>query len=52
VAGVVADFGPFDLDDVRAEVGKGLSAPGTCEYAGEIQHADMTKSAHIVFVSP
>ena len=48
MAGVVADFGAFDLDDVGAEIGKRLRAPRPGEHAGEIQHADMTESAHVV----
>ncbi len=46
VAGVVADFGSFDLDDVGAEISERLRAPGPGEHACEIQHADMTESAH------
>jgi hypothetical protein len=36
---VVARAGAFDLDDLGAEVGEVLGAPGTRQDAGEIQHA-------------
>ncbi len=38
-ARVVARAGPFDLDDLGAQVGQVLGAPGARQHAGQIQHA-------------
>ncbi|MNZ90042.1 hypothetical protein D3C78_1089920 [compost metagenome] len=40
VAGVVAGDGALDLDDVGAQVGQHLGAPGTGEHARQVQHLD------------
>jgi hypothetical protein len=40
VPGVVTVSGPFDLDDLRAEVGKELRAPRSREHAAEVENLD------------
>ena len=40
-AGVIAFLGTLDLDDVSAEIGQVLRAPGTGEDARKIQNTDM-----------
>jgi hypothetical protein len=41
MAGVVADAGAFDLDNVRTEVGEHLRAPGSGEDSGEVENPEM-----------
>jgi hypothetical protein len=40
---VVTRAGPFDLDDVGAEIGQGLRAPGAREHARQVQDTDAGK---------
>ena len=45
LAGLVANAGTFDLDDVGAEVGKDLGAGRACEHSREIQHTGAAQSS-------
>ena len=46
VTGVISDPRPFDLDDVRAQVGKQLRAPRAREHTRKVEDADTFQRLH------
>ena len=49
--GVAVAGRALNLDDVGAEVGQGLCAPGSGEHAGQVEYADTIQSVHAVIVA-
>jgi hypothetical protein len=46
VAGVVAGARPLDLDDLGAEIGEQLRAPGPRQYPAKVEHLDSDERFH------
>jgi hypothetical protein len=42
---IVANFGPFDLDDIGAEIAQDLCATRSCQNARQIEHANSSERA-------